>query len=162
MGEEIEERYKQRLLREDFLEAKETVRDREAKFSASVTQSLQYGVIANAGAIATLIGFVGTAGKDLVHPQILAIVFVPFVLGLICSARAISIHVKSDQENLDEVISSFILAANAKDILLFNEMHTGYRALNAKINQWLLFSFVFLVIGLITAFAVFPFLSWRS
>lgn len=158
---ETEEQYERRLQRENFLEAKTIVRGREVEFAASVAQSLQYSVFANAGAIVTLIGFIGTAGKNLADPRLLMLVFLPFVLGLVCCGRAIWFHVERNQRNFRESISSILIAARERDIDLFNDQCNDNDQLSASTKKWLEGAFVCFILGLVAALFVFPFLTWR-
>nr|WP_321441641.1 hypothetical protein [uncultured Hyphomonas sp.] len=156
------QQFEQRLERENFLEAKKKIGEREAHFEGATKLAIQYCSIANAAAIATLIGFVATVGKDIGNPQIFLLSFVLFLIGIVCAGAALRLHLLLQEKNLQEAISSFLISANNKNIGLFNDVHKDSPRYTMGVRRWLSAAFVFFVVGLSAAGAAFPFVEWHT
>jgi Na+/H+-translocating membrane pyrophosphatase len=151
-----------RRYRENFLEAKQMVRDRESRFATSAMQSLQYCVVSNATAVAAIGAFIGSAGKDIANLSIVVIPLACFLVGLIAAGAALAVYVTNDEKNLEEAISSLISAAHAGNVQLFNDQHNGRSRYDLYVRRLLIGAFLAFVIGLCAGAVIIPFIEYRA
>jgi hypothetical protein len=107
--------------RENWLEAKAVVRQREDTFFQQIKDGIRYSALANAGAIAALIGFLGSAGSALVSARPAIPAFALFTLGLAFSGASIALAAFIHRNNFSEALNTYIKAAVSGNLSLFND-----------------------------------------
>lgn len=144
MGDQID--------RENFLEAKSILYRRESDFFESIRAANKYSLIAHAGAIVALLSFIGAVGAriDPLWPMVLAVL--PFAAGLLYGGYTLMVIARIAREDLRESVSSYLTAAQKRDIWLFNDTANGRdQEIDKVFAAWRWSLFLFVVGSLICA-----------
>lgn len=113
------------IKRENFLEAKATVYRRESDFFDTIRTANNYSLIAHAGAIVALLGFIGAVGARIDPLWPIVVSLLPFSAGLILGGYALMVNASIAREDLRISVSSFIEAAHNGDIMHFTDTASG-------------------------------------
>jgi hypothetical protein len=141
--------------RENWLEAKAVVRQREDTFFQQIKDGIRYSALANAGAIAALIGFLGSAGNTLVSARPAIPAFGLFTLGLAFSGASIALAALIHRNNFSEALNTYIEAAVSGNLSLFNgTARLQDKHLFALYVVWSL-SFAFFILGITAGIVAF-------
>ena len=149
------------LARQNWLEAKSVVRKREDSFFDQLKDGIRYSAVANAGAVAAILGFLGSTEKTLVSSRPTIPAFVLFTLGLVCSGATIGIAAFIHRNNFAEALHSYIKAAREADLSFFNDTARGQDRLLLRLYIVWGLSFLFFVAGVIAGIIGFSVLQFK-
>ena len=138
---------KRQISRENALEAKNIVYQREERFFENLSAGIRYLVTAIAGGIVVILGFVGAVGSSVSNIWISAISLFPIFAGLVGGGVSIAISIWISQEDFKTSLTSFIEAMHNDAIDLFTDTAKGRdQKLRVLFLSWLI-SFVLFSIG---------------
>lgn len=139
-----EEDYQRQLRRENALEAKNIVYQREERFFDNISAGVRYLVTAIAGAIVIILGFAGAVGPSVSNIWVSAISLFPIFAGLVGGGVSIAISTWISREDFKVSVTTFLEAMHTDAIELFTDTADGRdQKLRVLFWSWLISFFFF-------------------